>query len=596
MANAKLLKLFDSAKGLDLRSSDLLRAKDSATGIKNMSFRQTGAINKRNGYQYKSRSATGAGYGLQTFNNVNTTTGIITEELISLDDSVQKKVDHTFILTYTGSNSGVYYNILVDSSDSKFYFDLYDNNARVAHVDLGTGMEGSPTTVTSLVSTLNAVSDFTCGTLSGGGSEPAAFIPVTDDVQVSTTTVTFSTISDISLPGTYATPFSTYLTKKTTADFENATFAQMNNVLYISTGYEAMHKYDGTRLYKAGLPQSTTPTAATSGADAASFTASRVLRYKVEVEYTDAKGNLIFGTISDHVEVTVDGSGNSINVTYTELAASSGYDTDGALKYNIYRTDDSVNATATSLYYLVHTADQGDTIPWKDTGIAEGAEFVPPIKDRGLPPQCKYMDVWRGQLVMAGSITSVDEVFYSDIESPEYFPTADQSFQVNEKVTGIKSMGSVLYVFQQEQIDGVTGDFGTDDINVDSVSRDGIGCAAHHTIQEVRGQLMFLSDKGVYAISPSGLDTEVGDPIIPKFQQGHPFSFKQAVGYNFVEKDKYLLFVPNLPVDASYSDDTENEIYAFDYHRKQWLEWSDFNFMGGITEMNWRCILSVDVY
>jgi len=582
----RLLKLFTTFRGLDLRVSDLLRDRESATAINNMTFRQTGAMSKRKGYQIMSRSATGAGYGLTTYSNVNTTTGIITEELISIDDNLQKRVGHTFVFAYTGSGSGTFYNVLLSPTDNKFYFNVYENNSVLTSVDLGTGLEVSPVTVTSLVSTLNALTDFTCGTLSGGGSEPAAQIPQTINVAVGAgATIPFNIISDISLPGSYTTPFSTFLTKKTTSDFENASFSQINNILYIATGYEALHKYDGTRVYKAGLPQATTPTAASSGTDGSTFTVGRKIRYKIEIEHTDAKGNIIYGTISSHVEVTVDGSGNSIDVTYTELAASSGYDTDGALKYNIYRTDESLDASATSLYYLIHSADPGDTIPYKDVADALGAEFVPPIKDRGLPPVCKYVDVWRGQLILSGDITSVDTTYYSDIESPEYFPIADNSFQVSNKVTGLKSLDNNLYIFQQHSIDSVTGDFGTGNFQVDSVSRGGIGCAAHHTIQEVKGRLMFLSDKGVMAISTEGLDTTVGHPIEPKFQRGHQFSFKQAVGYNWIAEDKYLLFMPNLPVDSSYSNDSLNEIYVYNHFREAWLEWHNFNFMGGMTEV-----------
>ena len=58
----KLYKVFTAFKGLDLRSSDILRQDDAATELKNMQFRQTGAMNKRKGYQTYDQSGTGGGH------------------------------------------------------------------------------------------------------------------------------------------------------------------------------------------------------------------------------------------------------------------------------------------------------------------------------------------------------------------------------------------------------------------------------------------------------------------------------------------------------------------------------------------------------
>lgn len=578
-------------KGLDLRTSDLLRAKDHATDMVNAEFRQTGAINKRKGYQ-RCSGKSDAGYGMANFKNVNTTTGVITEELIGIDDNLLKLTAYTFNITYTGSGAATYEVYVKSGTTNKVYFKIVENaTTTILDEDLGNGNEGTPVTVSDLVTTINALTDFTAGSISGGGTTPAAFIPSTGGTKtVATTpgtTITFENWADISTPTGYSTPFSTFFSKITDSDFENATFAQLNDVLYIATGYDDLHKYDGTRVYKAGIPQATTPTAADAGTDASSFPNNRVLRYKIQVQYTDAKGNITLGQISDHVAVTASASGHAVNVTYTELTGANGYDVDGTLKYLIYRTDDSADATDSSLYYLVHTADHGDTIPWKDTGATEGAEFIPPIKTPGTPPAAKYIDTWRGQLILSGAITSVDTVYYSDVTSPEHFPPADNSFIVNNSVTGIKALDNVLYVFEKNAINGVTGDFGVDNFQVDPASREGIGCAAHHSIQEVRGSLFFLSDRGVYSIAP-GLERPefIGEPISPKFAKGHSFSFKQAVAYNWQEGDKYLLFMPNLPVDASYSDDDNNEIYVYDHFRGAWLKWTSFNFMGGIAEKN----------
>jgi hypothetical protein len=356
--------------------------------------------------------------------------------------------------------------------------------------------------------------------------------------------------------------------------------------MYIATGHDELHKYDGTRVYRAGMPQATTPTAADAASDAGSFANNRVVRYRIRNKYTDAKGNITYGQISEYVAQTASGTGEAINVTYTELTGAAGWDVDGTLEYEIFRTDDSADATDASLYYLVQTASHGDTIPWKDTGATEGIEYIPPIKTITVPPKCRYIDSWRGQLIMAGDLTSVDTVYYSDITNGESFPS-DNSFIVDNKVTGMRALDTVLYVFEENAIRGVTGDLGVDNFQVDPVSREGIGATSHHSIQEVRGSLFFLSDRGVYTIQPGQPRPEfIGEPVSPEFSKNTAFTFKQSVGYTWQENDKYILFMPVVASGASYSDNDRERVYVYDYYRGAWLKWSNYNFMGGISDYN----------
>lgn len=540
-----------------------------------MQFRQTGAMDKRKGYQHVTESS--GGYGQYTFNNVNTTTGIVTEELLTVDDNLYKTSTESFTITYSGSNVGVYYNMSLNPDDNKFYFELYDDNARVLNYDLGNGLEASPVTVNDLISAITAVSDFSAGAASGGGSQPAAYIPIARGISVSTTVVSFEIWEAISTPGSYTNPFTTHYGKRTTVDFENATFIQAQNVLYISNGYDVLHKYDGTRVYKAGMPKPADPT---TNLITGSSTLTGTYKYKYTYQYTDAKGNILEGEVSD--EVTATPSSQDVEVTVTNLLAASGYDTDGTLEINLFRTKD-----AGSTFYLHSTVSNNagastQVITDTTTDANLGAEFVPPIKIPGLPPTGKYIDFWRGHLIITGDNSSVDTVYYSDINKLEAFDPSS-SFIVDNKTTGLRAIDNVVYVFQEDQISGVTGDFTSDNFQVDKVSREGIGCVAHHTIQEVVGRLMFLSKKGVFAISTEKGLEHVGSPIDPKFQLGNVFTFKQAVAFNWRDTDKYLLFMPNLPVDPSYSLDTSNQILVYDYFRGAWLEWNNYNFMGGIS-------------
>ena len=64
-----LIKSFNNDTGLDLRSSDLTRKPEFASGLLNADYRKTGALNKRKGYHGKAEDKGGNGNGI--FANVN---------------------------------------------------------------------------------------------------------------------------------------------------------------------------------------------------------------------------------------------------------------------------------------------------------------------------------------------------------------------------------------------------------------------------------------------------------------------------------------------------------------------------------------------
>ena len=92
----RLQKLFGNFRGIDKRSSDLSRGSEFATEIKNAVYRSSGAISKRKGYHGTSGN-NGGGHGLITYKNVDTTTGLITEELLCVDSELRKLISGTLI-------------------------------------------------------------------------------------------------------------------------------------------------------------------------------------------------------------------------------------------------------------------------------------------------------------------------------------------------------------------------------------------------------------------------------------------------------------------------------------------------------------------
>lgn len=657
MANNILQKIFQSFKGLDLRTSDILRSDDAATSLNNMTYRQTGAMTKRKGMQHATQDGFG-GYGTTTYNNVNLTTGVVTEEILSVDDNLLKLTPYSFTITYTATaNSNTYFTLFLNSSNS-FEFNLYDDGTLVLTHDLGTGNEGSPVTISDLTTLINAETNFSCPAADGGTTSPAAFIPVTKRTSINTTAqVVFENLVNVATPSGMTNPLSTFYAQRNSVDFENATFAELSDILYIATGHDELMKYDGSRIYRAGMKQHADLTVADDAAGTA-FAIGEVHSYLAVYEYIDAKQNTVIGmpsNINTHTQVAnkdlnatityltdtdfnidqcvVDGTQSGVNnilvdtghpmqvgdfvfiddgvsgeVTSRKITAlpdATHITVDGAavdvsdndvistVRISLYRTEDHQSTpTAPTLFYLAKefvNDSTGSTLAYTDSlsdaNLSGNAQWVDPIKAHGLPPKCRYIDEWRGQLIMSGELTNVTTVYYGDIESPEYFPPNDQSFIVDRKVMGLKALDNALYVFKKHSIDGVTGDFASDTFQVDKLSREGVGCSAHATIQEVQGQLYFLSDRGVYAINNEGL-THIGSPIEPKFAINNPFTFKQATAYVWQADKKYVLFMPKFTAGTDYAIDATSETYVYDYFRSSWLEWSNFNLMGGMAEKN----------
>jgi hypothetical protein len=645
-----ITKYYRNISGLDLRVSDLLRDAGAATEATNIEYRQTGALSKRKGFQIKTDSGVG-GAGLIKFNNVEIGTGTITEELLAIDDNLEKYTEQTFTIVYSGGTSA-YYNLYLDTTTSTFKFDLYEDNSLVFSQDLGTGQGASDTTIAQLKTLVDAESGFAM-TITDAGSTPAAYAELGRVVNIASspgTDTNYYTWTTVDSPGTYSTPFSAHWAIKDNADFEIASSAQMLEVLYIANGYDDLHKYDGNRVYKAGVPQPTIPT---DGVGAGGSLTAGAYDWKYTYEHTDAKQNIVVGQESDIVEFTSAGS-DSRNITLTNLTAGSGYGVaqatvNGAqsgvttitvnsghdLKVNdqVYIDDgvsglvvkrgvtattattitidgaavnvgagDSISQTKLQLwrtksggtiFYLVKefVNDTGSGTTVYDDGTADSSlveEKIDPVKVPGLPPKCRYIDVWRGQVVMTGNRDNVNTVYYSDFDG-ESFPL-DQSFLTEARLgggnSGIKSLDNALFVFKPRSVITVTGDLGTDNFQVDALADDGVGCVAHATIKEIEGVLWFLGKRGVYTVNRQGT-IKMSERIEPKFELN--YAEKRCVAHYWIEKELYLVQMPFFLEDAGsekYMDSNNSFIMVYDLYHQAWYQWNTINMTAGITEYN----------
>lgn len=168
-------------------------------------------------------------------------------------------------------------------------------------------------------------------------------------------------------------------TYQNAADFEIASFASVDNVIYICDGLDFPQKFDGQNVYRAGMPEGIRPTLTDAGAGKL---ADGNYSYAITYEQVDRVGHLVEGPISESLQITLAGGPKNVNVTVSNLLANSGWNTDGALAVGglatVYGPD------VDGYYYDLipvtsNTMKIGDTAYYNDTAVAikNGASVNP---------------------------------------------------------------------------------------------------------------------------------------------------------------------------------------------------------------------------
>jgi hypothetical protein len=694
---SKILKFYTS-DGLDLQSSDYSRPDTAASGMKNVEYQGSIAdprIEKRKGSQTKGGGS--GGFGLVRYNRRNPVTDTTTDELLEIGSDLYRVKSASLAVSYSGSASVV--------TMSLGYYDatnlacvIVKDGVTVVNRQLSIGYDTAPANkvlISELATSINAATGFTA-TASGTTSLSAAFLDVCyHDLKAGPKTLYAYESELISFGGQFngvtSQPFyPSLVTCQDQTEFENPSYAALNNVLYIANGISgALVKYDGHRCYKAGLPA---PLVSASEGSSGSLS-NGVYLYKFRLSHHDNMGNEILGPLYDKsvtvsgghrieidpyvgalssysfssavangaqtsTTITVDSTHGLIagdrvwmkdNSTYAERRVSSVTSStvtftqsvtvaDNAvmsqnLRLQIWRTD--VGGTTYKFIDEIPVAPYSDSsFTYNDTTVSGTDELTVPDYDFGPPPICRYVATYKNGLVVAGIPFTASNrtgnfqhdldvdpsaVSFGDYENIEGFPD-DGSFSVlvdselGDKVTGIKEHGNSLIVFKEKTICRLTGDPTQLEMQRDWLSKD-IGCLAHATIQEVRGKLLFLSQKGVYSLGEAQPpDQAVGLPISPVMNVStlstySILKFKRSLAHVYVPEQLYVLYIPaeqgassstfsyTFPaqgdgtapgatnVTRNYAN-SNARIMVLDIQRNKWLEWSDLNMAGGIATFN----------
>lgn len=241
---------------------------------------------------------------------------------------------------------------------------------------------------------------------------------------------------------------------------------------------------------------------------------------------------------------------------------------------------------------------------------ALGAIIDPPATDRSPPPKGKYLVVHQELLFILNLASDSRKLHWSDVDGPEYFPSDTNQKSVEagkgEEISGAGSEGSFLYVFTEKSTFLGAGTFGDNNCRLD-IRAASIGCSGHSSIERIEGFLVWLSHNGPYKASGGQIPTAIGEyidadgkatgdsRISPVFKQrGFEFNasmeeqffrLKRAVAVNWTEENKLLFFVPCESLSGSDRYVNSNSrVFAYDYARDAWLEWSNMDMIGGACE------------
>lgn len=652
-----ITKYYTVYGGQDLKSSDLTREPVYASGLLNTQYTKSGAHEKRSGYQAQGNSQ--IGFGDAIYNRVNSTTGIESPEFLTFSSSVFKRNTTLLNVTYGGAQQFCTISIYFDTAADVYRCMIIEGTTTVLTQSLGIGVdETSPYMVSTLAATINAIPNFTATTSGSPTTTPAAFLRIVREFDLKSASLSAKSYYWTELNKTVTSPLAGSTTNKDSTDFENVSAAQLQNVIYMSNGYDDLLKYDGQTVYRAGMPNTTAaPVVANGGAG---LIAAGTYNWSYSYLQIDATNNTTEGNRSLQSSLT-SGGVFFANVTVNNVLAGSGFNTNCALVNGnqvgvniitvtnphtmkigdtayflerssglyVTRAVTSISATTITVAGAVVNVNTGDAISnnlripiyrTKSGGtspflVAEipnnsfaattvfvdnlvdaslTAQFLEPFFDRDPPPRGKYLASFDGELFVGGSLTSPKTVFHSSIEGPEYFP-ADGSHEDDveapggDKIAGIGGNSDVFVAFSSRSTHIYSGDIRSLNHRVQPLTFD-IGCAAHATIQDIRGVLAFLSDRGPYGMQNGQIPEPLGDERVePLFDQigqttAQTLQLKRSIGFNDRRGQKYLLYIPAESTTLGNLNPNSNSIVlAFDYFREAWLQWNNINAYGGIT-------------
>ena len=217
--------------------------------------------------------------------------------------------------------------------------------------------------------------------------------------------------------------------------------------------------------------------------------------------------------------------------SWTSRATSKGttytYDFD---KYNYNGTDKIIIATGAAAAFTLDTSYSEDIINATDGGTA--------------PTNPKFVKSFANHMFYGGMSNSTHSVIFSGPFTEDDFDTNAGEIKVGDVVTGLKVFRDELYIFCQRRIYKVTGT-SSSNFALAEVAKN-VGTIAHHSIQEVSGDLLFLSADGIRTVAGTERigDVELGTVSKQIQDRINDITYDNVTSLVIRDKSQYRLFYP----------------------------------------------------
>lgn len=542
--------------GVDLKSTDIKRGSQFASGGQNADFTPNNSLNKRRGYQFRTNTSFNAGLAQYVKND---SSGVPEPELISIGSTLRKLTTSSLSVSYTGVVEGRL-EFVLSATTSTFIMTLLEDNIAKLTFDCGDGVD-TVISIADLITATAAATNFSF-TTTGDTSQPAAFLEIKRDqiIEVGTPLeMAYEYFTDIN-SGNVAMDGNVNNLGNST--YENASFVNFNNVFYLSNSTDGLFKYDGQTFYKAGMPRGSISAVGVGVGGALTGT----YLYGSTYVQVDNQGQVIEGNISA-TSAAVIPAAQEIDVTLDNILAASGFNTNAAIvagaqgPVNIITVDDGsggshtlkvgdtayffdsvsggyVTRAVTAVGATTVTVDgAGVTVAdnavisnnlriaiWRtvDSGVTKflvaeipnnpfvatqvysdnlidsslGATYIAPRYGHDEPPKGQYLATYRNLIIIAGTQANTSRFYWSDSDGPEYFPQASHAGDINTKIgdsiRGVGVNNDQLCIFKDQSIFVGAGDFGNLNFVIDQLTSGDLGCVSHHSIQEVREGVLYF--------------------------------------------------------------------------------------------------------
>ena len=195
----------------------------------------------------------------------------------------------------------------------------------------------------------------------------------------------------------------------------------------------------------------------------------------------------------------------------------------------------------------------------------------------GAPSAPQWVEVYKDHVLLGGDSTNKETVYWSDVFDPVTFTGGNSgSNKFTDKIKAIKHWKDRLFVFGQKSIAELVGINSTP--SVQSIASN-VGCIDGFSMQEVGGDLVFLSVDGIRTLQGtaqiddvelSAISREI-DPLVEALVSSiNSYYISSCV---IREKNQYRLYYTN----SGYSDDAQKGIigtYKLSPQGVRW-EWSE---------------------